>query len=204
MQTYQPENTLKIAEDIYKTSIDGLFFIPHHTYPDKRGFYSEVARIPEIEAVTGNKFVTKQVNHSRSLQNVVRGFHGEDWNKLITVTSGRVLSVLVDIRSDSPTFGKTEQFILGTGDEALNGAIYVAKGIANGFLVLDGPTDYLYLVDDLYATRSKDGDQAINLFDKDIAVEWPIAREEMIYSERDTQSASLRELFPDKFNKTGS
>lgn len=199
MQTYQPEKSLKIAEDIYKTSIDGLFFIPHHTYPDNRGSYSEVARIPEIEAVTGNKFETKQVNHSRSLQNVIRGFHAEDWNKLITVTGGRVLSVLVDIRPDSPTFGLTEQFTLGTGDEAINGAIYVTKGIANGFLVLDGPADYLYLVDDLYVTRSKDGDQAINLFDPDIAVEWPIAREEMIYSDRDTKSASLRELFPDKF-----
>lgn len=199
MQTYQPEKDLKIAEDVYKTKIDGLYFIPHHTYPDDRGFYSEVSRIPEIEAVTGQKFVTKQVNHSRSNTNVVRGFHAEAWNKLITVASGKVLSVLVDIRPDSPTFGEVEMFILGSDEEALNGAIYVTEGIANGFLVLAGPADYIYLVDALYAQRDKSGDRAINLFDKDINVEWPIEREKMIYSDRDANSVSLRELFPEKF-----
>ena len=45
MQTYQPEKDLKIAEDVYKTSIEGLFFLPHHNYLDNRGFYSEVSRI---------------------------------------------------------------------------------------------------------------------------------------------------------------
>lgn len=199
MQTYQPEKDLKIAEDIYKTKIDGLYFIPHHSYPDGRGFYSEVARIPEVEAVTGEQFVAKQINHSRSKTNVVRGFHAEAWNKLITVACGKVLSVLVDIRPESPTFGQTEQFLLGSDDESLQGAIYVTKGIANGFLVLEGPADYLYVVDALYAERDTNGDRAINLFDQDINVQWPIAKDKMIYSERDAQSISLRELFPDKF-----
>lgn len=199
MQTYQPETNLKIAEDIYKTKIDGLFFLPHHTYPDNRGFYSEVSRIPEVESVIGQKFVTKQVNHSRSNTNVVRGFHAEAWNKLITVASGKVLSVLVDIRPDSPTFGQTEKFILGSDEEALNGAIFVTQGIANGFMVLEGPADYIYLVDALYAERDKSGDKAINLFDQDINVEWPIPREQMIFSDRDANSISLRELFPDRF-----
>lgn len=199
MQTYQPENNLKIAEDIYKTKIDGLYFIPHHTYPDNRGFYSEVSRIPEIEAIIGKEFITKQVNHSRSNTHVVRGFHAEAWNKLITVASGKVLSVLVDIRPDSPTFGQTEKFVLGSDEEALNGAIFVTQGIANGFMVLEGPADYIYLVDALYAERDKSGDKAINLFDQDINVEWPISREQMIFSDRDANSISLRELFPDKF-----
>jgi dTDP-4-dehydrorhamnose 3,5-epimerase len=199
MQTYQPENTLKIAEDIYKTKIDGLYFIPHHSFPDGRGFYSEVARIPELEAVTGHCFVTKQVNHSRSKTNVVRGFHAEAWNKLITVACGKVLSVLVDIRPDSPTFGQSEQFLLGSDDESLKGAIYVTSGIANGFLVLDGPADYLYLVDALYADRDTSRDKAINLFDPDIHMNWPIAQDQMIYSDRDAQAIGLRELFPEKF-----
>jgi len=199
MQTYQPEKDLKIAEDVYKTSIEGLFFLPHHNYLDNRGFYSEVSRIPEIEAVIGKEFITKQVNHSRSNQNVIRGFHAESWNKLITITGGKVLSVLVDIRPDSPTFGKTERFILGSDDSSLNGAIFVSQGIANGFLVLEGPADYLYLVDALYADRDKTGDQAINLFDQDIQVDWPISKEAMIYSDRDANSISLRDLFPENF-----
>lgn len=199
MQTYQLENNLKIAQDVYKTSLEGLLFLPHHTYLDDRGFYSEVARIPELESVMGSKFITQQVNHSRSLTNVVRGFHAEGWNKLITIASGKVLSILVDIRPDSPTFGQTEQFILGTGEQALNGAIFVPQGVANGFLVLEGPADYIYLVDQLYATRDKAGDQSINLFDENIDVKWPIAKEEMIYSDRDTKAISLKELFPEKF-----
>jgi dTDP-4-dehydrorhamnose 3,5-epimerase len=199
MQTYQPEKNLKIAKDIYKTSIDGLFFLPHHKYPDNRGFYSEVSRIPEIEQAIGKEFITKQVNHSRSNQNVVRGFHAEAWNKLITITGGKVLSVLVDIRPDSSTFGKTEKFVLGSDEESLNGAIFVSNGIANGFLVLDGPADYLYLVDALYSERDKSGDKAINLFDQDIRVEWPIDKEQMIFSDRDENAISLRELYPDKF-----
>lgn len=199
MQTYQPTPELKIAEDVYKTSLAGLLYLPHHVFADERGFYAEVARIPEIEAVLGQPFVAKQINLSHSNTHVIRGFHAEAWNKLITVASGRVVSVLVDIRPESPTFGQHLKFVLGAGEGSLQGALFVSAGIANGFVVLEGPADYVYLVDALYVERDQAGDKAINLFDPDLKIEWPVAREQLIYSDRDANSVSLRELFPEKF-----
>lgn len=199
MNTYQPTPNLKIADDVYRTSLEGLLYIPHHNFPDERGFYAEIARIPEVEKVLGHEFIVKQVNHSRSKQNVLRGFHAEAWNKLVTITSGRVLSVLVDIRPDSPTFGQSEKFVLGFGDDALAGGIFVSSGIANGFCVLEGPSDYIYAVDELYKNRDKSGDQSIALFDPDIGIDWPIPQSKRIFSDRDEDSKTLRALFPDKF-----
>lgn len=199
MQTYQPTPELKIGEDIYKTPLEGLYFLPHHVFPDDRGFYAEISRIPEVEQVLGRAFVAQQINMSRSNTNVIRGFHAEAWDKLITVVTGRVISVLVDIRPDSPTFGQHVKFLLGTGEDALTGALFVSRGIANGFVVLEGPADYIYLVNQLYVDRDKTGDRAINLFDSDLNIEWPIGREQMVISDRDANSAALRELFPEKF-----
>lgn len=199
MNTYSPTPELKIADDVYKTGISGLLYLPHHKYPDQRGFYAEVARIPEIEPIIGRSFEIKQVNHSRSNKNVARGFHAEAWNKLITPASGKIMSVLVDIRPESDTFGQKEIFILGADEGALDGAIFVSQGIANGFLILDGPADYIYLVDKLYAERDPAGDRSINLFDPDIAMEWPLAESEMTISDRDRDAVSLRERFPEKF-----
>lgn len=201
MQTYQPTTDLKIAEDVYKTPIDGLYFLPHHAFADHRGFYAEVARIPELDGIIGKSFVAKQINLSHSETNVIRGFHAEAWDKLLTVVTGRVMSVLVDIRPESPTFGQHVKFLLGNGDDALNGALFVSQGIANGFVVLEGPADYLYLVNELYSKRDQSGDRAINVFDTDLNVEWPIAHEQLIISERDANSVSLRELFPEKFGE---
>lgn len=201
MQTYQPTPELKLAEDIYQTPLAGLYFLPHHIFPDHRGFYAELSRIPEVEAVIGRPFGVKQVNLSHSATNVIRGFHAEAWNKLITVITGRVLSVLVDIRLESPTFGQHVKFLLGSGDDALTGALFVSQGIANGFVVLEGPANYAYLVDELYVNRDQAGDVALNLFDNDINVEWPMTREQMVISDRDTNSSSLREMFPQKFSQ---
>lgn len=199
MQTYQPTPELKIAEDIYRTPLDGLYYLPHHVFSDERGFYAEISRIPEIEQVTGRDFIAKQINLSHSNTNVIRGFHAEAWDKLITVVTGHVISVLVDVRPDSASFGQHVAFELGHGDSSLSGALYVTKGIANGFVVLEGPADYVYLVDELYSKRDTSGDVAINLFDPDLKIEWPISREQMVISSRDRAAVSLRERFPDKY-----
>ena len=82
--TFKPTEDNKISETIYKTAIDGLYYIPHKYFPDDRGFYSELARTPEIDALTGQTFVAQQFNQSRSNVNVIRGIHAEDWNKLVT------------------------------------------------------------------------------------------------------------------------
>ena len=92
-----------------------------------------------------------------------------------------------------------ETFSLGIGEGARAGAIYLEKGIGNSLCVTEGPVDYVYVVDVLYADRDKSQDRAISIFDKDLAIDWPVARERMIMSERDTQTVTLRELLPEKF-----
>lgn len=190
---YTPQT--EIENDIFKTSIDGMYFIAKTAHEDERGFFSEIGRIPEIEAITGTPFVVKQINHARSNKNVVRGIHAEGWNKFIFVTQGKSFCALADLRPESSTFKTVQTFVLGFGEGALSGSLYVPMGVGNSYAVLDGPMDYVYFVDRLYADRDTSGDAAISLFDPELAIEWPISKEEMILSERDTNSVMLKEKF---------
>lgn len=197
---YTVDEQNKVGERLYKTKLAGLFYVDTVVHTDNRGFYREVAIVPDLEKVIGFNFPIKQLNHSNSNENVVRGIHAEDWNKLITVTNGVCLCVLCDIRPDSPTFLQKEYFLLGYGDgNPLPGAIFVTKGIGNSFLTLKGPSSYMYAVDALYRERDKSGDTAISLFDPDLAIQWPVAESGMIFSDRDKNSVTLREKYPEKF-----
>ena len=183
---------------MFKTAIDGLFFVEKSFHEDERGFFSEIGRIPEIEVVTGQPFVIKQINHARSNKNVVRGIHAEGWNKFIFVTQGKSFCALADLRPESSTFKSVQTFVLGFGEGALSGSLYVPMGVGNSYAVLDGPMDYVYFVDRLYADRNKSGDMAISLFDPELNIPWPIAKEEMILSERDKNCITLKEKFDSK------
>ncbi len=196
---YIPEESYKVKDRIYKTEIDGLFFIQSPIHADDRGFYREMAIIPDLEVVLNHSFIIKQLNHSRSNTNVIRGFHSENWNKLITVASGTCLCVLADIRPESPTFLKSVYFYMGDGENSLKGSFFVTKGIANSFLVLNGPSDYIYAVDETYRDRDTSRDTAISLFDENLNISWPLRRDNMIISERDQNSIKLQDLYPEKF-----
>ena len=197
--TYSPSEAYKISPSVYRTNLTGLLYLPFTRYEDNRGFFAEISRIPEFEAVTGQPFVVKQVNQAQSNTNVVRGFHAEDWNKLVMVATGKCFCALVDVRPESSTFGQAETLVLGEGEGTLTGALYIPKGFANSVCVLAGPVNYIYCVDALYSQRDPKNDVAISLFDPDINLDWPIPREQMIYSQRDTDSQTLRQRFPEKF-----
>lgn len=196
--TFKPEESLLIQDGIYKTRIPGLLYIEHRVFADQRGFYAELSRIPEINAVIGFDFEVKQLNHARSTKHVARGFHAENWNKLVTVMNGNCFSALADVRPESETFGQTETFLLGPENGALTGSLFISSGIANSLCVIEGTVDYLYAVDKLYKDRDPNGDRAISLFDETLEVAWPIDRSEMIISERDSQSLTLKQLYPEK------
>jgi dTDP-4-dehydrorhamnose 3,5-epimerase len=199
MQTYIPTEENKVGDNIYKTSIDGLFFIKNNILADDRGFFRTTAILPDLSKVLGKEFVVKQLNHSRSVQNVVRGMHAEGWNKLITVIGGKCFCALADIRPDSATFKKVEYFMMGTSDDSLIGSLYVEKGIANSYCALEGTADYFYCFDELYRDRDSKGDKAISIFDPDLNISWPIEHEKMIISQRDRDIITLREMYPEKF-----
>jgi len=196
---FKPSPALEIQPGVFKTKIDGLYFLAYNFAADERGFFAEVGHTHKIETVTGQPFKIAQINHSRSLLNVVRGMHAEGWNKLVTVINGFAFSALADVRPDSPTFGVVETFELGPDNGGLKGSLYISQGIANSVCVLKPPVDYLYCVDKLYQERDKSGDQAISLFDPDLSIAWPIEKAKIIISERDKNAVFLRQKFPDKF-----
>jgi len=196
---YKPAPALEIQPGVFKTKIEGLYFLAYNFAGDERGFFAEVGHTHKIEAVTGQPFKILQINHSRSSLNVVRGMHAEGWNKLVTVINGLAFSALADVRPDSSSFGAVETFEFGPDNGGLKGSLYISEGIANSVCVLKAPVDYIYCVDKLYQDRDKAGDQAISLFDPDLAIAWPIVRDKMIISQRDKDAVTLRQKFPQKF-----
>jgi len=196
---YQPTDELKLEEGVYKTRIPGLFYLKRKSFPDKRGFFAEVGHAYKIEKLIKKPFIIKQINHSRSVTNVLRGMHTEDWKKLATITCGVAFCALADVRPDSPTFKTVESFMLGYAKDALPGSLFIEEGIANSICTIKGPVDYIYCVDRLYKDRDPKGDVAISLFDPDLNINWPIPKDKMILSDRDINSVTLRQKFPNKF-----
>jgi dTDP-4-dehydrorhamnose 3,5-epimerase len=199
MSLFVPSPDNQTSEYIHTTPIEGLIFIKHKSFSDDRGFYAELSRIPEIETELDIPFVIKQVNLSHSKQNVARGFHAEDWNKLLTVTNGIVFAVWLDLRTESPSFGKTVSMKIGKDNGTPWGSMFVSSGIANSFCTLTTTADYLYAVDQLYADRDTTHDVAISMFDPDLNVDWPIPKAEMIVSERDLAAVTMKEKFPEQY-----
>lgn len=196
---FKPSPQNLIAGRIHSTSISGLYYLAHNQYTDHRGYYTELALIPELEEIIKTKFSIKQVNQAHSLQNVARGLHAENWNKLATIASGTVFCALVDVRPSSETFGQIEYIVLGCGENALNGSIFISAGIANSYCVVDGPVDYFYAVDKLYEERDQSGDVALSMFDPDLNIVWPLTPDQMIQSDRDKNAIAIRTKFPSKF-----
>ena len=97
-------------DNIKTTSIPGLLILERPLLTDERGFYREIFRNDDVERLSGVKFNGIQLNHSRSKPGVIRGIHAEEWDKIIYPVSGEVFIAIVDVRPDSPTFGKVETF----------------------------------------------------------------------------------------------
>lgn len=173
------------------TSIPGLLIIERPTVEDERGFFKEIFHLDEVEEALGYQFKPVQANHSQSFKGVLRGLHAENWNKLVYPLTGKVFVAIVDIRLTSETFSKVETFTI---DDSNRIALFIPKGLANSFCVIEDTANYLYLVDNYYDGSDT---RAITFDDPDLAINWPI--ENPIISERDKNNPKLRDLFPEKF-----
>lgn len=177
---------------IKKTEIPGLLTINRPVFKDDRGFFREVFHLDDLIKVSGGDFHPVQWNHSRSFPKVIRGLHAENWNKIIYPVNGRMFAAILDIRTDSPTFGKVETFLF---DEANRFALFIPCGLANSVCVVGKtPVDYIYLVDAYYNGSDT---RAVAWDDPDLGIKWPIKNP--IISERDRKNPKLREMFADKF-----
>lgn len=191
MLTVVPKNLMD-QKFIKTTSISGLLILQRPVFADERGFFRELFHQDELKKVSGIKFEGIQMNHSRSIPKVIRGIHGEQWNKIVYPVSGQAFIAVADIKPDSSTFGQVETF--NVNDENRIG-FFIANGLANSLCVIgDEPVDYVYLVD---AYWNGSDTRAIAWNDPDLNIDWPIKNP--IISDRDKNNPTLRDLFPEKF-----
>ncbi len=174
--------------EVIDTSIAGLKIIRPQIFADSRGYFFESYNAREFaEKVADVTFV--QDNESRSERGVIRGLHfqkGDDAQaKLIRVVSGRVLDVAVDLRPESPTYGRHEAIELSAENHL---QLFIPRGFAHGFAVVSDAAVFQYKCDNFYAPASEGG---IDPFDPTLAIVWPFSREEAILSEKDKNHPRL-------------
>lgn len=174
-----------------KTEIDGVYIIDPQVFEDARGFFMEFYNARDFkEAGLDVTFV--QDNHSKSVKGVLRGLHMQikhPQGKLVRVLRGEVFDVAVDVRKGSPTFGKWMGMILS---EENRRQIYIAPGLAHGFLVLSDEAEFMYKCTDFYYPNDERG---IIWNDPDIGIEWPVIKgTEFILSKKDMGWGSLKEF----------
>ena len=177
--------------EVIKTDIDGLVIIEPKIFGDARGYFFESFSQREFEAkVRKVNFV--QDNESMSSYGVMRGLHFQRppfaQSKLVRCVKGRVLDVAVDIRKGSPTYG---QHVAVELSEDNHRQFFVPRGFAHGFVVLSETAVFQYKCDNFYAPVADGG---INIKDETLGIDWQIALEEAILSEKDTKHLCLKDF----------
>ena len=177
---------------IKETHIPGLLVVEPQVYGDSRGYFFESFNAAKFAEQTGIDTQFVQDNESRSSYGVVRGLHIQlpphAQAKLVRVVEGRVLDVAVDLRKDSPTFGKHFAIEL-TGENHLQ--VYIPKGFAHGFSVLSETAVFQYKCDGYYAPASE---AAIAWNDPDLGIDWKLPIEAVVLSDKDRNHPSLKEF----------
>ncbi|MBR5625201.1 MAG: dTDP-4-dehydrorhamnose 3,5-epimerase [Alphaproteobacteria bacterium] len=174
-----------------KTELDGVIIVEPRVFEDARGYFFESYNEAEfIKNGIPNKFV--QDNQSKSSYGVVRGLHcqlGEHAQaKLVRVLHGRVLDVAVDIRKNSPTFGKYVAVELSDENKR---QLFIPRGFLHGFSVLSETAVFAYKCDNLYAPQSEFG---IRFDDPDIGVDWGVPADKIITSDKDRIAKGLKDV----------
>ncbi|MBI1946457.1 MAG: dTDP-4-dehydrorhamnose 3,5-epimerase [Deltaproteobacteria bacterium] len=183
--------------DVVDLPLAGLKLFAPKVFADERGFFVEVWRRDQLERA-GVDVDFLQDNHSRSVQHTVRGMHlqragarGPGQAKLVRVARGRVLDVAVDVRPESPTFGRWHAEQL---DDVAHHALFIPAGFAHGFCVLSEVADVCYKVNAPYDPAAEVG---FAFDDADVGIRWPVGRPQALLSKRDSAAASFRDAFPE-------
>ncbi len=174
-----------------KTSIEGVIIVEPTVFGDDRGYFMETYQYNDFcEGGIDVTFV--QDNQSKSKKGVLRGLHFQKQfpqSKLVRVIKGEVFDVAVDLRPNSPTYGKYEGVILSEENKR---QFFIPKGFAHGFVVLSDEAEFVYKVDDFYHPNDEGG---LMWNDPDVCIEWPFDDNfEVILSDKDKVNPSLKDL----------
>jgi dTDP-4-dehydrorhamnose 3,5-epimerase len=179
---------------IIETEFPGLLIIEPKVFGDDRGFFMESWNEKVFNSAVGRNVVFVQDNHSKSALGVLRGLHYQLQNpqaKLVRVTQGSVLDVVVDLRNSSPSFGKSISIELSEQNKR---QLWIPEGFAHGFLVLSDFADFLYKTTDYYHPESE---RSLLWNDPTLAIDWPTT--DVLISDKDSRGAAFiadGEYFP--------
>tara|TARA_B110000879_G_scaffold211601_1_gene304842 strand:- start:1358 stop:1888 length:531 start_codon:yes stop_codon:yes gene_type:complete len=175
--------------NIIKTRLEDCIIIEPKLFGDDRGFFLETFHASRYAELAGINLPFVQDNHSRSSKGVLRGLHFQKTKpqgKLVRVVKGEVFDVAVDLRKESPTFGKWESVILSEENKK---QFWVPPGFAHGFIVLSDIADFEYKCTDYY-DPSDEG--SILWCDSHLDIHWPI--DNPILSNKDKNANKLIDL----------
>ena len=172
-----------------KAEIPDIIIIEPNIFSDERGYFFESFKGKELNDYLGFEVNFCQDNESKSSYGVLRGLHYQEFPyaqaKLVRVIQGSVLDVAVDIRKDSPTFGKHVAIEL---NEENKKQLFIPRGFAHGFIVLSKTAIFSYKVDNYYNEESEIG---IAFNDPDLMIDWKIDKSDFKISAKDKKHAYL-------------
>ncbi len=173
---------------IEQTALAQLLVLTPRYFRDERGFFVESYNRRDFAEAVGADFEFGQDNHSRSTRGVLRGLHYQlsphAQGKLVRVANGEIFDVAVDLRGDSPTFGRWFGIVLSAEK---GNQLWIPPGFAHGFLTLSETADVLYKATDYYAP---DCERTVAWDDPAIGIDWPLDVEPIL-SARDTAAPRL-------------
>lgn len=174
---------------ITKTDIAGLLILEPKVFGDQRGYFLETWNKKLLQQ-HGIEFLPVQQNESGSSYGVVRGLHYQlspfSQTKLVRVVAGKVLDVAVDLRKDSPTFGKFHSVILSEENKK---QFFIPKGFAHGFSVLSDFAVFSYMCDEFYMPETE---RCIAYNDNSLNIDWQIPKDKMIVSAKDSLAPDFK------------
>ena len=178
-------NNLTVTE----APIPGFYVVKLPVHGDNRGWFKENYQKEKMEALGLPKFSVVQNNFSfNDKRGATRGLHAEPWEKFISIANGSVFGVWVDLRK-GPSFGTTFSIEIDPGI-----AVFVPRGVANGYQTLEDNVTYTYLVNAHWSPDAKY--TFVNLFDPELDIKWPISQSEAIISEKDANHPLLKNVIP--------
>lgn len=173
-----------------ETGIEGMFVVEPTVFEDDRGYFMETFQENNFRDA-GHDLTFVQDNQSKSIKGVLRGLHLQmnyPQGKLVRVIKGEVFDVGVDLRANSPTYGKWFGAILSEENKK---QLYIPPKFAHGFLVLSDEAEFVYKCTEFYHGEDESG---IIWDDEDIAIDWPLDDiDEIILSDKDKQWKSLKD-----------
>ena len=177
---------------VTETFLKGCFVIEPTVFGDIRGSFLESFNKKKFEEKTALKINFVQDNQSISQKGVLRGLHMQKGEfaqaKLVRVIKGKVLDIAVDVRKNSPTYGKHFSIELS---EQNNKQLFVPRGFLHGFATLENNTIFSYKCDNYYHKESETG---VIYNDKHLNIDWVLDKNEIILSEKDKQLCLFKNL----------